>query len=261
MCAESDQNATQDSTILDAPLTALGKQQAARVPALTAALQQSVDVILSSPLRRTLQTTAAAYAPAISRLGGHKSVVVLPQLQECNAVPCDTGSSRAELESDSEFAIFDLSALTDDWTSKAGFYAADDASLNARAQWIRQHLRERPENEIALVAHGDILRRMIGDLDYPWNNAEIRAFSFDPAAVETDECPLVAVQDIEAGGWEPSSDQSAGVHATNSNLARMEERVRQMQASVSSQVSELEELDRRLADAERRHSELESKTA
>lgn len=44
--------------------------------------------------------------------------------------------------------------------------ADDDASLEARAQWIRQYLRERPEKEIALVAHGDILRRMIGDLGY-----------------------------------------------------------------------------------------------
>lgn len=81
-CArDAHRNVKQDTTILDAPLTALGKQQAARVPALIPDIQQSVQVILSSPLRRTLQTTSAAYAPAIARLGGSRRLVVLPQLQ------------------------------------------------------------------------------------------------------------------------------------------------------------------------------------
>lgn len=77
----ADKNVHDDISILDAPLTVLGKQQAARVPALTADIQSRIEVILSSPLRRTLQTTSAAYGPTIKRHGGHKNVVVLPQLQ------------------------------------------------------------------------------------------------------------------------------------------------------------------------------------
>ena len=66
------------------------------------------------------------------------------------------------LEADPELAGFDFSPLTPDWDSKQGFYAADEASLTARAQWVRQYLRSRPETEIVVMAHGDILRRITG---------------------------------------------------------------------------------------------------
>lgn len=55
---------------------------------------------------------------------------------------------------------------------------------------MRQWLRVRPEQNIVLVAHGDILRHIIEE-EYPWRNAEVRVFTFDPKLVETDECPLV----------------------------------------------------------------------
>lgn len=90
----------------------------------------------------------------------------------------------------------------------------------------------------------------------------MRVFTFDPATVATDACPLVHVEDAEVGGWVPEDDEAeASVQASNTSLARMEMRIRQMHAAVSSQANELEELDRRLAEAERRHAELESKTA
>lgn len=126
-------------------------------------MQSRAQVILSSALKRTLQSTKIGYAPAIERLGGLGKVVLLPQLQECNAFPCDTGSAKEVLERDPELQGFDFSPLTPDWTSKQGFYAADDVSLNKRAQWIRQYLRSRPEQDIVVMAHGDILRRISGE--------------------------------------------------------------------------------------------------
>jgi broad specificity phosphatase PhoE len=62
------------------------------------------------------------------------------------------------LESDPEYSGLDFSELTPEWNSKKGFYAYDVASLQARARWCRQWLRDRPEQEIVVVAHGDILR-------------------------------------------------------------------------------------------------------
>lgn len=44
------------------------------------------------------------------------------KLKECNAFPCDTGSSREVLESSDEFKDFNFEMLTPDWTSKKGFY-------------------------------------------------------------------------------------------------------------------------------------------
>ncbi|KAJ9475633.1 Phosphoglycerate mutase [Pseudozyma hubeiensis] len=208
--SQAEHNVADDYSIPDAPLTPLGKQQSARLPSLTHDLQSRAEVILSSALKRTLQSTKIGYAPAIERLGGLGKVVLLPQLQECNDFPCDTGSAKEVIERDPELQGFDFSSLTPDWTSKQGFYAADETSLNKRAQWVRQYLRSRPEQDIVVMAHGDILRRITGQA-YPWKNAEVRLFQFDPASVDTEACPLVHVQDIATGGAaaEPTSGDIA----------------------------------------------------
>lgn len=245
--AEAEHNATGDSMIADALLTKLGEQQAARLGQVTPELQTKVELVVSSPLRRTLQTTAAGYKDAITRLGGHAKVLCLPQLQECNAVPCDTGSSRQVLEAQAPFAVFNLEHLTPDWTSKQDFYAPDPASLESRAQWVRQFLRERPEQHIAVVAHGDFLRRLTREPDSYWANAEVREFVFAPDAVTTDECPLMFVRGWEQGDWRdepsvsaaaagaapavPAAPVTSGAAAADpaaSRLSDMEERVKQM---------------------------------
>lgn len=107
-----------------------------------------------------------------------------------------------------EFAGFNFERLTDDWTSKRGFYAADQEALTARAQAMRQFLRERPEGDIVLVAHGDFLRRITcdarGPSGYMWKNAEVRVFRFDPATVGEESCLLEFVEAVEGAegyGW------------------------------------------------------------
>lgn len=218
VCRGTYQNVEYDYSIPDAPLTELGKRQASRLPALTPELQAKAEVVISSPLRRTLQTVALGYAGAVDRLGGHAKVVCLPQLQgmcpnlpECNNHACDTGSERSVLEKLEEFSGFDLSALTPEWISKKGFYDVDTASLARRAQWVRQYLRDRPEQEIVVVAHGDILRR-ITQQPYNWSNAEVRLFQFDPANVNDDECPLVFVKNIATGGQTDDTLASEPAH-------------------------------------------------
>ncbi|KAI1334020.1 phosphoglycerate mutase-like protein [Xylariaceae sp. FL0016] len=210
--AQAEHNVGLDYSIPDAPLTPLGKKQATSLSRQIPELQQEADLIVSSPLRRTLQTTYLGWAPAIERLGGLKKVVCLPQAQECNDFPCDTGSPRKTLEADPEFAVFDLAQLPDDWTSKQGFWAADHDSLTSRARWVRQFLRERPEKNIVFVAHGDILRRITGTpkgaSPYMWKNAEVRIFEFDPKFVESDECWLYQKEDVAAaGGYGPTSTE------------------------------------------------------
>ncbi|CAJ2514196.1 Uu.00g023150.m01.CDS01 [Anthostomella pinea] len=210
--AQAEHNVDLDYSIPDAPLTPLGKKQAASLSRQMSDLQKEADLIVSSPLRRTLQTTYMGWAPAVERLGGLKKVVCLPQAQECNDHPCDTGSPREKLEADPEFASFNLEPLTPDWTSKRGFWAADEASLNARANWVRKFLRDRPEKNIVLVAHGDILRRITatpkGNSGYNWKNAEVRIFEFDPKSVESEECWLYQKEDVAAaGGYGPTSTE------------------------------------------------------
>ncbi|KAI1134359.1 phosphoglycerate mutase-like protein [Hypoxylon sp. FL0543] len=211
--AQAEHNVDLDYSIPDAPLTPLGKKQAASLARLIPELQREADVVISSPLRRTLQTTYLGWAPAIERLGGLKNVVLLPQAQECNDLPCDTGSSREVLEKDPEFAVFDLAPLTPDWNSKKGFWAPSEEALYNRARWVRRFLRDRPEKNIVLVSHGDILRRITshpatGPSTYPWKNAEVRIFEFDPLYVDTEECFLHQRENVAAaGGYEPTSTE------------------------------------------------------
>jgi len=89
---------------------------------------------------------------------------------------------------------------------------APDALAN-RAKWVRQFLRERPENDIVLVAHGDVLRQITatkegGPSGHMWRNAEVRIFKFDPEWVEKDECFLYQEEDVAAaGGYGPTSTE------------------------------------------------------
>ncbi|KAI7474010.1 hypothetical protein KC357_g5356 [Hortaea werneckii] len=209
--AQAEHNVDLDYSIPDAPLTPLGKKQAATLAPQIKELAKEVDLVVSSPLKRTLQTTKLGWAPALERLG-IENVICLPQAQECNAHPCDTGSPKEVLEAESEFAGFDLSGLTPDWISKKGFYAADPTSLANRAKWVRQWLRDRPEKTIVLVAHGDVLRRITsgpsGPSTYMWQNAEAKIVRFDAKSVDSDECWLDVENTIAvAGGYSPTSTE------------------------------------------------------
>ncbi|CZT15263.1 uncharacterized protein RCC_01128 [Ramularia collo-cygni] len=211
--AQAEHNVGYDWSIHDAPLTPLGRKQAASlVHQIPTSLQNEVELVVTSPLKRTLQTTKLGWAPTIERLG-IKNVLCIPEAQECNNYPCDTGSSREVLEQDPEFADFDLSRLTPDWTSKQGFYAdSRDDALPKRAHWVRRFLLERPEKVIVLVAHGDILRQITatarGEGNHGWLNAEAREYVFDPDTLDGD-CFLRQEQDIAvAGGYAPTSTEA-----------------------------------------------------
>ncbi|KAK7685722.1 hypothetical protein QCA50_011067 [Cerrena zonata] len=214
--AQAEHNVAEDYSILDAPLTQLGRQQsAALLEATKDTIQKTAELIVTSAMRRPLSTMVIGYAELRKRLEAEgKSVVVLPQLQECNDFPCDKGSPREELEANPEYAGLDFSLLTPDWTSKQGFYASDTASLEARARWNRKWLRERPEKEIVLIAHGDCLRYITeGENTHkPWANAEVREYTFKCEAEEDKEgeawmVPVTVV--AKEGADEPTSSEGA----------------------------------------------------
>ena len=72
-------------SIRDAPLTAKGREQARGLHRATRTnVQQEVELIVSSPFRRTMQTTLGGYPEAIERLGGKEKIILLPEAQECN---------------------------------------------------------------------------------------------------------------------------------------------------------------------------------
>ena len=82
--------------VRDAPLTFHGRQQSAALNQSTKdTIQATADLLVTSGLRRTLSTTVIGNADLRKRLETEgKPVIVLPQLQEVNDLPCDTGSVR-----------------------------------------------------------------------------------------------------------------------------------------------------------------------
>lgn len=141
-----------------------------------------------------------SWRPAIDRLG-IENVICLPEAQECLDFPCDCGSDRAELEKDPEFKGLNFDRLTPDWNTKTGFWAPDDESVANRTKWVRHFLRDRPEKNIVLVAHGDFLREITCDATGPdvyyWNQVEIQIFEFDQSTVDKDECFIRRVRKID----------------------------------------------------------------
>ena len=125
--------------------------------------------------------------------------------------------AREVLESDPEFAGLDFSALTPEWTSKAGFYAATEEAIAARARWVRHWLRSRPEQRIVVVSHGDCLRYITKghNTHEPWANCEVREYTFavDEADDQDGEAWLVPVKKQVAveGEPEPTSSEQAGL--------------------------------------------------
>lgn len=154
----------------DAALTDLGRSQCVefRSSPLGRAIQDSVEVIMTSPQRRALSTTLLALPEAVERLLPQSRVILVPQLQEINDLPCDRGSSREDLEFTPEYTTevkhgrLDFSPLTPDWNQKQGTYDPDPDALWARAQWVRRLVRDREEKTIAIVAHGNFIRYLVG---------------------------------------------------------------------------------------------------
>jgi len=138
----------------DAYLTPLGEEQCrgllSRFPP-----EPAVDLLVSSPLKRTLQTTLIGFSPQVKQ--GIK-IEVLPNLQESSATPCDTGSAREELEADEKFTGLDFSRCVEGWNSKKGEWAPDALALEKRARHARNWLKGRNEGHVVAVLHGNVSR-------------------------------------------------------------------------------------------------------
>lgn len=182
----------------DPYLTELGEQQCLTLPARFPA-QPPVGLLVTSPLKRTIQTTILGFP---SQIAANVPVLALPELQETSELPCDTGSDASILAVDpmlkttsaGDKVTVDLSRLTDDWTSKEGKWAATPGPLKERANWVRKWIRGRSEEHVVCVLHGGFLHYLTEDWTgsngkHPFSAARIPGIS--------DVCLL----DLPGTGW------------------------------------------------------------
>ncbi|EIW65902.1 hypothetical protein TREMEDRAFT_35661 [Tremella mesenterica DSM 1558] len=183
--AQAEHNVGSDWTIRDAPLTDLGREQSIALLKRTRdGIQQTAQLLVSSPMRRTLETTLKGFATLKERLEKEgKNVVLLDILQEVEANPCDTPLPVSELKTtlNGIFEDFDFSSISPEFTTKGGIFHPDN--VEERARRVRLWLRDREEEEIIVVAHGDLLRYVNGQYPpktgmHPWDNTEVRLYTF-----------------------------------------------------------------------------------
>ncbi|KXJ87908.1 phosphoglycerate mutase family protein [Microdochium bolleyi] len=203
--AESEHNVTKDLTQRDPPLTATGFAQAETLAEVFPD-SASIAIVLTSPLRRALQTTTVGFARVLCKdETGGVQVIVDPDLQERSDLPCDTGSGPAELRK--EFPGIDFGDLEDDWFIKQGLYAADDATVVKRAQRFRTRLRDIiaalddttdgvykehsdiQRRNVVVVTHGVFMKFLVEDEGIDLPKAGWKAFSM--SSIEGGDAVLI----------------------------------------------------------------------
>ncbi|KAI1438428.1 phosphoglycerate mutase-like protein [Xylaria sp. CBS 124048] len=184
--AQAEHNASQDYDIHDPSLTALGHQQCAelREDLMANSLVQQAELILTSPMRRTIQTALSTVDWLVEK--GVK-IQADADWQENSAKPCDIGSAIAKIAK--EFPGIDYASVDPVWPDKISptgsrYHYTKEAVL-ARAQAALRKLYERPEKVIIVMSHSGFLR--LGVTGCWFFNADYRVFDF--AAMETPESP------------------------------------------------------------------------
>ena len=99
----------------DPLLTPLGKQQCVELQK-NFPHHQGVELIVSSPIRRTLYTSLLGFKDDIKTKG--LKIIALPELQETTALACDTGSDPIELANEFASDPIDFTLVHPDWNEK-----------------------------------------------------------------------------------------------------------------------------------------------
>lgn len=124
-----------------------------------------VELIIASPLKRTIYTALLSFAPVIKQK--KLKVLLLPELQETSDLPCDTGSSVEEIEKEFAGQPIDTSLMRKpenaEWNNKMGRWAPNSSAIEARANDAREFLYARSEKEAVVVTHGGFLHYFTQD--------------------------------------------------------------------------------------------------
>lgn len=104
--------------LLDPELTPLGEKQARALGATFPALE-NIQLILSSPLRRTIQTALLAFPSQVGN--GALQVIAWPEVQEASDLNCDTGSDLLDIKAKFEKLPVDFTLVEPGWHIKVCF--------------------------------------------------------------------------------------------------------------------------------------------
>lgn len=157
-----------DPMIFDAPLTALGREQALQVRKKIKDL--GIKRVIASPHTRAIQTAMHIFeglAPIEVRTGHHEYLLH----------SCDVGSPPAKLQA--EFPDLKFDHLQDRWwhhnSGEDNEIAVEPiAQFEARIAKFVQEINRFPDVPVAIVGHGNAFNQIIGRM---MENCEIHKYS------------------------------------------------------------------------------------
>ncbi|TGJ87510.1 hypothetical protein E0Z10_g1275 [Xylaria hypoxylon] len=161
----------------DPSLTVGGEYEAERLGMSFPHMSQ-VKRIISSPMRRAIETATRTFKLLINQQD--IKVVLVPELQECSSKPSDMGSPVPELRGEFGFAL-DLGLLSDGWWYK-DVSARDQIKIAERARQARLYIRGvarqlGDDDHIVVVTHREFITHLIQS-EPRFRNLEFRGYQF-----------------------------------------------------------------------------------
>ncbi|KAI0098591.1 histidine phosphatase superfamily [Hypoxylon sp. NC0597] len=185
----------------DPRLTTLGITQCRQVEK---AATFRPDLIMASPMKRTIETAAVSFQTAIE---DGKFIVLLPSLQEIGAYPCNVGSSRTDISA--EFGnVLRTDLISEEWFGEGNCNTWRTKDIQERARqarvairlFARAYTREHPDipdPQILVTSHGDFINFLVEDYtsatpqsNSHFQNGEVRTYKFT-GVPESSEARLV----------------------------------------------------------------------
>ncbi|RWA10424.1 hypothetical protein EKO27_g4682 [Xylaria grammica] len=198
--AESRHNVELDGhAIRDPELTTHGVVDAAQKSCQFEPMPK-VKKIISSPMRRAIQTAGLIFRPLIEEQG--MKIILYPDLQECSSQPSDTGSPPDELRAEFGFAI-DETHLSDGWWYKGASESYGGRSreiIAERARQARLFIRNvakslNDDDHIVVVTHSLFIPHLIEN-GPKFRNAEFRSCHFVDLLGDDSQATLVISEPV-----------------------------------------------------------------
>ena len=198
-------------SMLDPLLTTYGHKQCVELNSTFPVPQISINLIVASPLRRTLHTAVLSFGEALKSSTCIPQIIALPEAQETSDYPCDTGSNVTNLKNycDEQDWPVDLSLVPEDWTDKrlGGKWGPTSTAISARAHQARLYIRSKIQELVAsgiespnvvLISHGGYMHYFTEDwedsnkyMGTGWANVETRAYNLEEDGIADSNASLV----------------------------------------------------------------------
>jgi broad specificity phosphatase PhoE len=201
-----------EDTLSDPPLTQRGRDQCQRL-CDAFPYHSDVDFVISSPLRRTIETTLLGFGKTIS--AKQLKVLLEPRCQETTAKPSDTGSWLGGISTQCG-DVLDTSRVEAGWNSNTGVWEMTPENLRLHCEELHDFIRTLPYTNVLLVAHGSVSKYSLPQAALTitqfletftghggWHNTEFRSYYVGEDGLRETPKSQKLRRDRPQGGFRP----------------------------------------------------------